>query len=494
MRILPTSSKKSLPYISNQPIKPRLLSTSQTHKHSIAVLADKTRVRNYISLYSSTAPKDFLKLPEKNEQDDDTAQIRTFSKVNTGIKNLSETSAKVLKASDCLQVLQRKCNELLYDIQKAKSDKLELTRDVATYEHEFKKNKRVFEALSSISELAQSIPATDLEIPEINDLLLSGFSQFLKATDPQFKYQPEPEVIELKHPAYSKVKSTLLNCSLKISDTPCIAHIHGTKWLEELEITITTMSNKTYKKSLKHTLLSLYSTKQELFKIVSTEILPKFYFIYNHSHNNLILMHNPDHGSKFQVFSSYIRGYGKCSLSLSVNNNKLNIQVIEQKEVLEVPEDMLRVTKLEEVHLKTVKTIVHDFIYYDKYSKGFYWQNEKLPENVFCTKESTSKFLKDDYLKEILSMKSFKVVSSFLVHITDLEFLVELHIFKQQFKLLIFFGRESVEILQESKHFKYLIDLQWVNILLSPITLKNSLEIQQLIRKQFPRLFNIKAK
>lgn len=494
MRINPISSKKSLPNISNQPIKPRFLSSSQTTKHTITVLAEKTRVRNYISLYSSTASKEFLRPAEKSEHEDDTAQFKTISKKNTGIKNISDTSAKPIKTSDGLQVLQRKCSELLYDIQKAMSDKLELTRDIATYEHEFKKNKREPEALTRISELTKSIPDIDLEISEIDELLLSSFTKFLEITDSQHTYQPEPEIFELKHPAYSKVKSTLLNCSIKISDIPCIAHIYGTKWLEELEITITTISNKTFKKSLKHTILSLYSTKQELFKLVSTEILTKFYFVYNHSHNNLLLMHSPDHGSKFRVFSSYIRGYGKCSLSLSVNSNRLNIQVIEQKEVLEVPEEILKISKLEEVNMKAVKSIVHDFIYFDKYSKGFYWQNEKLPENVFSAKEANSNFLKEDYLKEILSMKSFKVISSFLVNIIELEFLVELHIFKQQFKIIIFYGRESIEIPQESKHFKFLIDLQWVNILLSPITLKNSLEIKMLIKKQFPRLFNLKLK
>lgn len=490
MRSHSNSSKLNLPSLVNQPIKPKILTNSHTSKASIAILAEKTRVRNYFSLYSSTATKDLVKTAEKSDHEDEgTGQIKHLVKMNSGLKNISEIVAKPTKNIDCLQALQRKCTDLIYEIQKAKSDKLELERDMATYEYEFSKSIKIFESLSKINELSKSIPDTSLEINDLDDQLSSSFTNYLRIADSPHTLQIDSEVFELKHPAYSKAKSTLLTCSIKISDIPCIAHIHGTKWLEELEITISTLCNKTFKKSLKHTILSLYSTKQELQNIVTSEILSKFYFLYNHSKSSYLLMHNPDHGSKFKTFFSLIRGYGVCSLSLSVNNSRLNIQVIEKNEILEVPIEILKVNKLEEINMKTVKHLVQNFIYYDKYNKGFYWQNEIDPESVFSTKEANSNFLKDDYLKEVLSMKNFKINCNFQVYLMDMEFLVELYTYKQQHKLIIFYGRESVEIPQESKHFKFLIDLQWFNILACPTTLKRSLEIQMLIKKQFPKLF-----
>lgn len=444
-------------------------------------------------MYSTTVSKDIAKTADKSDHEDEgTSLVKSLVKMNSGFKNVSDVTQKSTKNIDCLQTLQRKCTDLIYDIQKAKSDKLELARDIATYDYEFSKSLKVLDSLSKINLLSKSIPDTSLEINELDNQISSSFTNYLQISDSHHTMQLEPETFELKHPAYSKVKSTLLTCSIKISDIPCIAHIHGTKWLEELEITISTLCTKTFKKSLKHTILSLYSTKQELRKIVTSEILSKFYFLYNHSRTSYLLMHNADHGSKFKTFFSLIRGYGKCSLSLSVNNSRLTIQVIEKNEILEVPIEILKVNKLEEINMKTVKTLVQSFIYYDKYSKGFYWQSEIDPESVFSTKESTSNFLKDDYLKEVLSMKNFKISSSFQVSLSDLDFFVELYSYKHQHKLIIFYGRESVEIPQESKHFKLLIDLQWFNIQSCPTTLKKSLEIQLLIKKQFPKLFSKK--
>ena len=493
MRINSSSSKLSLPTLQNQPIKAKVLPNHSISKPSIGTLTEKARIRNYISLYSSTIIKPFSKQADRTDADiEETSNIgKSFSKMNSKIKSGLES---VIKPGDCIATLTRKSSELLYEIKKAMSDKLELMRDVSTYEFEYTQGSFVIEKLSEIRDLALGIIEFESESDNLESMFRDGFRDLAKLDDRKGKFVAQSECFELKYPAYSKVKSTLLNCAVRISEISCIAHVYGTKWLEEIEVSILTMSNLSFKKSIKHSILSLYSTQQELTNILQSEVLSKFYFIYYSSHKTFILMHHPDHGEKFKVIFYSIRGFGNCSLSLSIFQSKLNIEVIQQKEILEVPLEILCSSSLENLDISLVKKIVRNHIYYDNCTRGFYWQDLQEPENVFSFKESSSNLLKDEYLKELLSMKSFKIIHSFSLQINEHEFTIELHSYKSQVKFLIFSDHESIEVPSESRNFRYLVDLQSFSIKSCPHTLKSSLELKLLIKKLFPRYFNIKLK
>ena len=200
------------------------------------------------------------------------------------------------------------------------------------------------------------------------------------------------------------------------------------------------------------------------------------------------------HSQTFKVIIYYIRGYGKCSLLLIVKSQQLHIQVIEQKEILEVPKEILLAASVKDLNLRLVKKIVTAHIYYDKYTKGFYWQDESDPSILFSSKDSHSKLLDEHYLKHALRMKRFKVLYSFTVVVQDVEFRVEMQGLKNQVRCKISSERECVEIPQESKYIKILTEMQCIDILTNPITLQTSLEIQILIKRQFPRMFSSKSK
>jgi hypothetical protein len=484
MKIQTSTSKLSLPTLPTQPIKARALPSHSISKPSISTLTEKARIRNYISLYSSTTLKPFSKQADRSDQDleEVSTQGKSLIKLNSKIKNISEVSSKPADAT-----LQRKSNDLLYEIQKAKSDKLELMRDVSTYEYEFSGQPFVLEKLSEIKDLAFEIPDIDLNSQSLDLLFEKALKDCLDLSEVRGKFSPEGESFDVKRSAYSKAKTTLLKCSVRISEIPCVAHVFGTKWLEELEVSILAQSSFAFKKSIKHSILSLYTTQKELSDILINEVLSRFYFKFYNSEKTFELIYDPEHGESFKVIFFFIRGFGKCFLSLSVIHGKLYIEVIEQKEILEVPVEVLQVKNLKTLKLSVVKQIVKDFIYFDKYTRSFYWQDGKELENVFSFKESSSNLLKEDYLKELLTMKSFKIIQSFTVEVNETQFTIELHIYKQQLKLVFFYLNEAVEIPQESRHFKFLNDLQWFELKSSPKTFSRSLELKQLIFKLFSK-------
>ena len=119
-----------------------------------------------------------------------------------------------------------------------------------------------------------------------------------------------------------------------------------------MEISIITTSNLSFDYILKCNSSYIYHNKQELHKILHETFLPRFYFMIS-NHNQLKLMYDAFHSKSFKVIIYYIRGYGKCSLLLMVEKNMLHIQVIEQKEILEVPANILYITSINDLNLKS---------------------------------------------------------------------------------------------------------------------------------------------
>ncbi|OMJ68084.1 hypothetical protein SteCoe_34564 [Stentor coeruleus] len=468
-------------------------------------LVEKVRIRNYINLYKGngimskekTLTK-FQDLNQKCEKIEETMNIsRKVLRKSTIIKINTQNVTKISDSCVYTKDLERKSNEIVYDIQKAQSDKLELMRDIATYEKEFSDAYNLRNVLDKINyQSSNLLPESNLfdDVSPMVSKIQKGFYDIEEDLCTICTYATECENFELKKTLYSKAKQVLFSGSFLISDIPCVVKIYGTKWLEEMDIWITTMENLTFYYFLKHNLSTLYHNEKELLDMIRKQILSKFYFIIFSQNSVLNLMYDSMHNDKFKVVIYIIRGYGKCSLSLRVLNSKLNIEVLEARVVLEVPAEVLKIRDINDVSLKFVRNIVKDHIYYDKYTKEFFWQDDADQANVYSNKEQNSNFLNEDYLKEALSMKSFKLLYSFSLTISDHQFHVELQAFKDQKKIVIFYGHEAIEIPQESKHFRLLNDLQVINVISCPITVQKSLEMNLFIKKQFPRLFTTKNK
>lgn len=454
---------------------------------SIVSFTEKIRIRNYVSLYSSKkvlVHKDPAngKNPDFQVEEAGNKSVQKKNSLKFPIGTQDDTSFSSLS-------LQRKCSDLTYEIQKALSDKLELIRDIATYEYSFSKTCRVEAAVTQLHDWAKKLPdkGPDSEIAEITDKVQSSFSELLWPKTSQIAYVPETEDFGIKQETYSKTKLLLFRGSFVISDVPCILKISGTKWLEEVEIILHTLTGLTFTYFLKFNSSTIYQSQEELFEVLNSNYISKLYLIISHN-NELELMFDDSHSEKFKVINYFIRGFGKCSLMLTVDVGQLNIQVLEQKEVLEVPKEILALETLKNLNIKEVKRIVNTHIYYDNRTKGFYWQDELDLATIFHKKENKSKMMNDEFLKETLSMKNFKIIYSFFVLVGEIEFKVDMLVFKEQVKCKISTDVESIEIPQESRNFKALSEMQSIDILTNPSTLQKSLEIQVLIKKQFPRL------
>lgn len=453
---------------------------------------EKQLKKNYLSLYSSSKSNPKTRNPrEPKDQDLKTEDlgnskiiIKNFKTINLA-NNLPGTIHNEVLESN--HNLRKKEAKLLYEIQKARSDKLEIMRDLATYDYNFDRKYNLKPVLYRIKEITEVI----------NDV--QYHSTFCPVVDPAdlgcykaLGASPETEDFSIKYQAPHKTKETLMQGSFIISNIPCIVNICGTKWLENLEIRLITTSRQVFQYSLNFKTFTIYKDKKNLTEILNS-MLSKFYFEIADK-GRLSLIYNTLHFEKFIVAILAVRGYGKCSVMFTVDNSRLNIHVLEQKEVLEVPMDVANVKSLKEITVSKLKKIVIDCVYYDKYTKEFYWQEEKNLNTIYYSRESCSKYLNEEYLREALNNKSFKVIYKFDLVLGSHVFFIEMHAFKDQIYLQARCESEIIEIPQESKYFKFLSDLQVINLFSSPSTLGKSLEIQVIVKKQFPRLFISKLK
>ena len=266
-----TKSAVLLPKLPKSRINYHLSSKPQISRS----IAEKSRIKNYIHLYSSSHPDnpmnnstDRLEIDNKTEELGNTINTIKTTKIN--IKNITNSISGISNPGFNTLSLQRKCTELSYEIQKASSDKLELIRDIATYEYNFSKDHDIENKLFDINQWATNLLDKDSESDtcSIIDTIQSQYNNLILKEDDYSQTINEIECFGIRHQLYSKIKSKLLYSSIIISDIPCIVHINGTRWLEEMEISIITTSNLSFDYILKCNSSYIYHNKQELHKIL----------------------------------------------------------------------------------------------------------------------------------------------------------------------------------------------------------------------------------
>ena len=391
---------------------------------------------------------------------------------------------------------QNKIKSLLYDIQKAKSDKLELVRDLATYEFNFSSHSKLSEKCQFITQASNEF--SELSVVETSihqqklfmEKLKSGVSRLVNI-EKNFSNKWVSAEVEIEH-FYLKKSSAGNNLeevykgSVKVSGEVCLVRVKGDKWLEHIELDVKTLEGIHFKEFL-NLKISTYETQTELSQLVKSKILSRLFLTLDQKRWKL--SYDPNHGKTFLVLVCELRGCGHCSLELTQKEDNVTIKIVGEYEYLELPKDFL--TEKDSVFAESttkLKRVIQKYMCFLQKSYSFVWLETDDPSAVFSEKECDSILLNEDYLKELFGIVTFVLAYTFEVKVDEVLFKVEVYDAKNQFKIAISWGSETQEVVRGSKYYKLIFGLQSLDIRHAKTTLENSLELKTSIRKLFPRV------
>lgn len=438
------------------------------------------RTKKYIRIYSAH------KVAEKKyTHKQKISEISTVSH----IQKFSQDSSKLTFKSVSGPALQQTAQTLSYDIQKALSDKLELIRDLSTYDHEFTTNCNVFLTLHKIHNLAGPLPDTvqDIEKARENEQkcfenVNFGISKVaLMKPGRNMDLQVETEKFAMKKRNLTQLLCPVFEGFTVISGVRCMVLLKSDKWLENLNFQVETLDGSSYMLSRTQNMSNSYYTPKEIFRVIQDKVLP--FLTFRIEKQKVQLKFDPLQGLQHYTILSHIKGIGLCNLQVRVRSeNSLTIEIpsLEQSLNVSTPQDAF---ELFENKISLTRVIKKNLIY-SKPLKTLFWENFL---EVFNRKDKISKLFDEDYLKSVMDMGHFYQVYS--IKIEKIGVRVDCFAYKEQIILRATCDKETMEIDAMSKNYAFLQDFQCFSILKCPETLRRSLELEMLLFKMFPHSF-----
>ncbi|CAG9311658.1 unnamed protein product [Blepharisma stoltei] len=488
-------------------------------KSSMAESLSNIRMQTYTKLYSNKIfPKTTISQGQSTIRLNENSEILREGTRETKV-NLTSISSKQIKrkitnrAESLSQITpiqrvdnnEKKIKDGMYEIQTALSDKLELMRDLATYENNFSKSKDLSILLGRLRVLSASIPDTydenngiQTEEKVVYKKLTEGLNSLLNLEtqhSPKLGHsQVEYESFDLKSIYQIQKFESVFQGIFNISCISSIINFRSDKWLEYIEITVQTPYGDFFNMNIRLAISNSYQNKKQVSAYAKKSILPHLYYIYYK--NELKMNYDYRHSHTFYSLICRIRGWGVCSVELTENNEQqVHIQVSSIDDALEVP--IYIITSKSSLFLETsdwLKRVIEKYLCYIPEMNGLYWHEVGDQGFIFFQKEMSSILMNDEYLKEELDILLFSELYTFEAKINNAVFVIEILGSTQHVKINVKYENETVDISSESKRFKLLTDLQSLNIRKGIETLRSSLELELFLRKVFPKAFLCKNK
>ena len=447
------------------------------------------RTKKYIRIYSAhkrtskdLTSKDFTQKNLKN------SDVSTASHV---YKNSHESSRLTFKSTVPVN-LEQTSKTLTYDIQKAMSDKLELIRDLSTYEYNFSSECDVFTTLHKIHDILRPLPQTVRAIEEIihNEIscyktLLNGLTTVSSlSTKENFDESTESEDLIVRGINKTQLLSTVFEGFSIISGVRCMVSLVSDKWLENLHFRAITLEGNVYTLSMVQTMSNFLYTNTQLLDIIHEKLLP---FLSFHVENQKITMiFDSQQGNCYYTLLCNLKGYGVCNVQVAIRSEStlaLEVPSIDQTIYAQIDQDASELF----VNKMKIARLVQARLVHSKTSKALFWEDYG---EIFTRREKGSKLFDEDYLKSVMDMGHFD--QTYSVEIPKIGVRINCFVYKEQIILKATFMKETVEIDSMSKLYSFLQDLQCFTMTKSPKTLSSSLEVEALLLRIFPQIAKFK--
>lgn len=363
-------------------------------------------------------------------------------------------------------------NLVNYQIMKAKSDFLELKRDLALYEDNFSKDYGVEKVIRKLEAQGETLRKKstrneknnwkELEKPISDFLSKDWLPNYGKSTQrsvyiENFSVRPvKPTKTTEKFSGVREVCG--VKCLLTVASQAKQVHF------------ITCLINSSpislsFHKDLSHTSYGTFSD------FIDKIILPNL--LYRTSTNSLSFL-EPLKGEKFTVLS--IKGFGLTTIHLTRTKHDLTIQILQNKATTTITPSQFGIPETFKKSLFTtqfseLKSLLKTHLFFTFPILSFH------NSHFFEFKEINSQFLNEEFLENAFE-NYLKKIFKFRIRVKGRTFKITGY---TNYELCVSSNNKKLMICEGSKEFAFLTGLQSKSLLKSMSTLKSSLELESFL-------------
>jgi hypothetical protein len=433
------------------------------------------RVQKYTRIYSARRSNS-REVNKKSVKHSEAESLTIPQKSSIDVSRISFNS-------DSVQNLQKVAKSLLYDVQKAESDRVELIRDLSTFEHNFAEAVKLKEKLKIFLNLSEPLPDM-VDMIELNtkdenfcyNRISEGLLKIsITETSKESLVKSEIEDFNLRKPSLTHVLKTVFKGICLISGVYMTVTLMSDQWLENLLFRVLSIEGKSYSLNLKQKISNLQSKEHSLLEI-KQKLLPCLCLAVENGEISLIF--NKLQGKDHYCMITQVKGFHLCNVIASKKSETqtlLEIPELEQSIFIE------KTLNFSDNSLKTLTKEVKSHLFFSVTRNLIFWGSSS---DLFVIKEKTSKFMNEEFIKSATQdMGNFTQAYSFEVGLSKVS------CFTDREKVLMQLSRNKVseEFNNDSKNFSFLESLQYVNVRAAPVTLSKSLELEYLLSKLFPQ-------
>ncbi|CAG9319284.1 unnamed protein product [Blepharisma stoltei] len=390
---------------------------------------------------------------------------------------------KQTSGQDTYLLLENRFFDTRRNLLQAKSDFLDIKRDIATYEYEFAKNASISLILMKVSNASANLPIP-IEDFQNSNLSTSSHLHLLKEKFSQIHQSAQTHILK-KNKEYVKenmdvrAKTSynklflIYQCLADLSCICCSIQILTNSLYKTIVAVALLPSGQSLKTNIDRKIIT--SKETDLSKTIKNDLVPKLFL--TNSNDDLFLNWHDDYGSLFFTIITQVKGYKKPVTLLLKEKSSKGLVLIYGETELEIAYSRLQIKKLEKSSLRHIKKKLIKHLYYD--SKIGHLQWIENANSMFDKKEKNSLFLDLNYIYEVLGIKLFHFNSYFMYELGEDTYKIEIWVYKEHAMIKVFKNLKLIDQTESGAHnFKFVTDLQILDIISSPLTLSRSLEFK----------------
>ena len=449
-----------------------------------------SRVKNYLKVYSLSSLTS-----TKTESFRPTRQSRE-SLIQ---RNLISSNFQIRDKNSGKSENQNK-EDLLYEISVAVSDKFEVLRDLATYEYEFTQRISTSLKFEKLLGYLGSLPQTyaegaiGMQSDDISGKISEGIEKISQIKVEKVECGLEPENFKIREYNTLRKLKLIYTAVRFISGVRTVISIKGDTFFENFMISLVTCdSQNCINVPIKLDILDVntLNTEKNLESPVDEKIIPHLFYIYK-NHKMSISYDKSFPTEKLSVVFK-LKYWGWTSAILSVMEENVIIKITDPEQEKKISKTLLlsHDQTLQSLGVVALSKVLSNHL---RYKKGL--QDELVEwidsaQEEFHKKESSSKLMREEYIKESLGTQQFVSTWHRSFDISGANYHIECFAYHSLRKLIITSGNRALEIKPQQRSkgeldmFSYITALQDIDLSKSPFTLCNSLELRKLIKSYF---------
>lgn len=387
--------------------------------------------------------------------------------------------------------IKKKVENLEHLVAGCKSDRFELKRDIATYEHGFSAKFGLEVKLAQLNSIASSLPdifesfnglsaeeqnvfnRIQADIKQLSLINTRVIDQTALALQENFGFKP---LRARKNQEYFRGVHT-------VSGLHCIVVIVGDDIGERFNVKLQTMAGEEFGIVVRHKLAVTEVTTA----VIREQLLPFFYLTI--SEGDLKLNFDTRCSTEFLTLLTELKGSPEYlnTIILTQEDDIVFLTLLDPPAELKIPKAKItEEPKLFNANISKVQRLITSHLVYVKGSGDLIWSSKsRVQSHVYSYKHQVSKLLDEAYVREIIEA-DFTILSASEFTILGRQFRLEVLGYRNSFKLKIASEDKIIELPSNSQEIKLLQQLQGLS-LKNFATLSKSLELGMVVSKLFPK-------